>query len=183
MNRVSTYYSWAQMNTKPRIISNEKGKREKLNGFLSVDLITAKEHIEFKESSKTDDVAEYLHNLCVKSESEKYNKITIILDNNSSHKELMRYKLWHLNKSNAKTREIEVEFMYTPAYSPDFNVAEYVIHQIRLKLLHHSKAGSKVKELSEKVLKYIENQSLQTKEQIRNTINHILKLGELDVLL
>ncbi len=31
--------------------------------------------------------------------------------------------------------ELEVEFIYTPPYSPDFNLVEYLIHQLRLQLL------------------------------------------------
>ncbi|WP_445304592.1 transposase [Microcoleus sp. S13C4] len=29
-----------------------------------------------------------------------------------------------------------VEFVYTPPYSPNFNLVEYLIHLFRLRLLH-----------------------------------------------
>ena len=33
--------------------------------------------------------------------------------------------------------KIQVEFLHTPPYSPDFNLAEYIIHLLRLRFLHH----------------------------------------------
>ena len=33
--------------------------------------------------------------------------------------------------------KIVVDFIHTPTYSPNFNLVEYIIHLLRLKLLHH----------------------------------------------
>jgi hypothetical protein len=33
--------------------------------------------------------------------------------------------------------QITIEFIYLPPYSPNFNLVEYLIHLLRLRLLHH----------------------------------------------
>ena len=33
--------------------------------------------------------------------------------------------------------QIVVDFIHTPIYSPKFNLVEYIIHLLRLKLLYH----------------------------------------------
>jgi hypothetical protein len=33
--------------------------------------------------------------------------------------------------------KIVVDFIHTPIYSPNFNLVEYIIHLLRLKLLHY----------------------------------------------
>lgn len=58
--------------------------------MLCVDAITGEEYLKLKERSKTEDVSSYFTefvNDCVKS-GVKY--LTIILDNNSTHKQKMR---------------------------------------------------------------------------------------------
>ena len=52
-DRPSIFYGWAPKNTRPEIPSNEKGRRNKLNGMISVDAFTGKEYLELKEKSKT----------------------------------------------------------------------------------------------------------------------------------
>ena len=47
------FYGWAEKNTLPEIPSNEKGRRNKLNGMISVDVSTGKEYLKLKEKSKT----------------------------------------------------------------------------------------------------------------------------------
>ena len=38
------FYGWAEKNTRPKIKSNEKRKRHKVNGLLSVDAISGEEY-------------------------------------------------------------------------------------------------------------------------------------------
>ena len=68
--------------------------------------------------------------------------------------------------------KILVEFIYTPPYSPDFNLAEYIIHLIRLNLLHHLPVGITIEQLREKLEKYSQFHQLMTPIQIQRTINH-----------
>ncbi len=89
----------------------------------------------------------------------------------------MRLLLSEKMKLNPNLSEIEVEFINTPTYSPDFNLAEYLIHQLRLKLLHHLPCNTSLNEVIEKIQYFLQDNRLQTPRQIKNTINHIFKLG------
>lgn len=72
--------------------------------------------------------------------------------------------------------KIEVEFIYTPPDSPDFNLAEYLIHLLRLELLHHLPVLISIQEVRKKLENYFQYSQLQTPEQIQNTIQHIYNL-------
>ena len=95
----------------------------------------------------------------------------IILDNNSTHKHKLRSYL----RAELFTAEIEdkltVEFIYLPAYSPNFNLVEYLIHLLRLRLLHHLPIGTAIDQVQLKLQNFFETQQLQTPIQIENTIN------------
>jgi len=121
-------------NSRPQILSKE-GTWLKKNGLFAVNAITGKEYLTFTEKAKATDVAEFLTNLSLDLQKEKSTKLTIILDNNTTHKKKMK----SLVKESLNIKEItdfKIEFIHTPGYSPDFNLAEYLIHQLRLKLIH-----------------------------------------------
>ncbi len=103
--------------------------------------------------------------------------LTIYLDNNSTHQDQMRYTLDRLLKSNPQLQDFRIEFNYTPRYSPDFNLVDYSIHLVRLKLLHHLPAKATMADIERSLSDFFRHKQLQTAEQIRNTINHILNLG------
>ncbi len=44
-DRPSIFYAWAQKNTRPQVPSNERGRRQKLNGMMSVDTVTGEEYL------------------------------------------------------------------------------------------------------------------------------------------
>lgn len=83
-----------------------------------------------------------------------------------------------LSELNIK-EDIEIEFIYTPPYSPNFNLVEYLIHQLRLQLLHHQPVGMTIELIREKLEKYLQSNQLQTPQQIQNTIAHICSLAAL----
>jgi hypothetical protein len=62
-DRPSLYYAWAQRNSKPEVPSNEKRKRNKVNGMISVDAVSGEIYLELKPNSKTEDVAQYFIDL------------------------------------------------------------------------------------------------------------------------
>jgi ATP-dependent protease ClpP protease subunit len=72
--------------------------------------------------------------------------------------------------------KIKVEFINTPKYSPNFNLAEYMIHQIRLQILHHQLADMKLDEVEKRLKRKMKEGKLQSKEQIKNTVEHIFNL-------
>jgi hypothetical protein len=49
-----THYAWATKNTKPRIFSDER-HRQKMNGFLTVDVQRGTTHVEIKAQSTTEE--------------------------------------------------------------------------------------------------------------------------------
>ena len=78
--------------------------------------------------------------------------------------------------------KIKVEFLHTPPYSPksksriNFNLAEYIIHLLRLKFLHHLPLNTTIDQIEQKLSDYFLSHQLQTSKQIKNTIRHICDL-------
>jgi DDE superfamily endonuclease len=175
-NRPSTYYGWAEKNTRPQVASDESKKREKLNGLLAVDAVSGAEFLRLVPIAKTEDVALYFGELCKECIQARIKHLTIILDNNSTHKDKLRRYLWAELFTSGIDEQITVEFVYTPPYSPNFNLVEYLIHLLRLRLLHHLPSGTSIEQVEMKLKTFFETQQLQTPIQISNTIQHIYNL-------
>ena len=90
------------------------------------------------------------------------------------HKDKMRYERWLRMHEQHDLDGFRVRFLDTPRYSPELKLAEYSIHQVRLRLFHHWPSRPKMDELCETIQSSLKEKQLQTKEQIRATINHIL---------
>jgi hypothetical protein len=158
--------------------SNER-RRNKVNGLLTVDVETGEEYLKLKERAKTEDIASYFAEFCWDCVKQGITKLSVILDNNATPKQKMRNLLKsQLIELNIQ-EDIQVEFIYTPPYSPNFNLVEYLIYQLRLQLLHHQPAGMTIELLREKLEKYLQTNQLQTPQQIQNTIAHICSLAPL----
>ena len=175
-NRPSIYYGWAEKNTRPQVPSDESKRREKLNGLLAVDAISGEEFLRLVPIAKTEDLASYFGELCQGCIQEKIKHLTIILDNNSTHKDKLRRYLWAELFTSGIDEQITVEFIYTPPYSPNFNLVEYLIHLLRLRLLHHLPSGISIEQVEMRLITFFETQQLQTPTQILNTIQHIYNL-------
>lgn len=74
--------------------------------------------------------------------------------------------------------KIIVEFIHTPAYSPNFNLAEYEIHLLRLEKLHHLPSNITIAEIEEKLQNV---KILMNKVQISKTLEHIFALASLSI--
>jgi transposase len=173
--RPSLFYGWAQRNTRPEVPSNER-KRDKLNGFLCVDAHSGEEFLRLNPKAKTEDVSAYLAQLCLDSVERGYTQLSIILDNNPTHKLKMQGQLaMHLEQMRL-TQSIEVEFLYLPSYSPKLNLVEYVIHLLRLRFLHHLPIGTTLTEIEQKLNRFFDIQQLLSAEQVQNTLNFIFSL-------
>lgn len=175
-NRPSTYYGWAEKNTRPQVPSNESKKREKLNGLLAVDAVSGEEFLRLVPTAKTEDIAMYFGELCLDCVQQKISHLTIILDNNSTHKDKLRRYLSAELFTSGIDEHITIEFVYTPPYSPNFNLVEYLIHLLRLRLLHHLPTGTSIEQVEMRLQTFFETQQLQTPIQIFNTIQHIYNL-------
>jgi transposase len=154
-----------------------------LNGLLAVDAHSGQEYIKLTPKAKTEDLVDYFYDLALQAQKEGFNQLTLILDNNSTHKDKMRYYLWLKLKTKPELLHFRVNYLYTPTYSPNFNLAEYIIHLIRLNLLHHLPANVTLDDIKNKISNFFLLNQLQTPLQILNTINHILKLGGIKCLL
>lgn len=191
-NRPTTYYGWAEKNTRPQVPSNESKKsgvravgfpdhatnpsREKLNGLLAVDAVSGEEFLRLVPTAKTEDIAMYFGELCLDCVQQKISHLTIILDNNSTHKDKLRRYLSAELFTSGIDEHITIEFVYTPPYSPNFNLVEYLIHLLRLRLLHHLPTGTSIEQVEMRLQTFFETQQLQTPIQIFNTIQHIYNL-------
>lgn len=170
------------MNRRYRVPSYEKNRSVRY-GFLSIDAHDGEEYIDFAKKLNSETVAEYLQALAGDAQQAGYTLLTIIIDNNSMHKDKMRYELWLRMHQGHDFDRFRVRFLDTPRYSPEMNLAEYIIHQLRRRLLHHISSRPKIDELCRKIKTSLQSTQLQTKEQIRATINHILKLANVDCII
>ena len=59
--------------------------------------MSGKEYLQLKSKAKSEDIASYFGLLCDDLSSQGYCKVTIILDNNSTHKDKMKFQLETLN--------------------------------------------------------------------------------------
>ena len=116
--------------------SDESKKREKLNGLLAIDAVSGEEFLRLVPTAKTADLALYLGELCKECIQERIKHFTIILDNNFTHKYKLNRYLWAELFTSGIEEQITVEFIYTPPDSPNFYLVKYLIHLLRLILLH-----------------------------------------------
>lgn len=144
--------------------------------MLSVDAISGQEYLQLKSKAKSEDIASYFCMLCDDLLNQGYRKVIIILDNNSTHKNKMKSQLDVLMSALEINSKIQVEFIHTPPYSPDFNLAEYIIHLLRLRFLHHLPLNITIEQIEQKLGDYFLSHQLQTPKQIENTIRHICDL-------
>ena len=175
-DRPSLYYAWAERNTKPEVSSNEKRKRNKVNGMLAVDAVSGEVYLQLQPCSKTEDVVRYLIELSQDAYNDNIEKLWIVLDNNPTHKKKMKRLFKEALETLGLANKIIVEFIHTPAYSPDFNLAEYEIHLLRLEKLHHLPSNITIAEIEQK-LKNVK--ILMNSVQISRTLEHIFALAPL----
>jgi hypothetical protein len=174
-DRPSLFYGWAERNTRPEVESDES-TRNKLNGFLSVDAVSGAEFFRLSSGSKTEDVSEYLAELCLESVELGYTKLCIILDNNSTHKQKMQAQLAVHLQEMGLARSITVECLYVPPYSPKLNLVEYVIHLLRLRFLHHLPVGTSLGQIGQQIENFLESHQFLSAEQVQKTLRHIFSL-------
>jgi transposase len=90
----------------------------KANAFAFYS-INGKNLIDFMESSKAENVCEFLMKI---AEQNPRKKIILVLDNSRSH---------HADKTIRKARELKITLVFVPPYSPDINPVEFVWKTIK----------------------------------------------------
>jgi len=174
-DRPSLFYGWAERNTRPEVKSDER-TRNKLNGLLGVDAVSGEEFFRLSPGSKTEDVSEYLAELCLDCVELGYTKLCIILDNNPTHKQKMQAQLaLHLEQMGLASA-ITVECLYVPCYSPKLNLVEYVIHLLRLRFLHHLPLGTTLVQIEQQLAQFFASNQFLSAQQVQKTLNFIFSL-------
>jgi transposase len=172
----SSYYGWAKKNTRPKVKSNE-AKRNRANGLLAIDIDTGKEYLWLSSHAQSDDVARYMAHLTLEMSREKVEKLEIVLDNNTTHRQKMQRLFIQEVKALAFKEQTEITtevvFTYIPAYSPKLNLVEYAIHLLRQRCLHHRPYNMNLEQIEEKIRTEILKRPLLNPSQIINILNFI----------
>jgi transposase len=100
---------------KPKIFKNTQRMKANANAFYALN---GNSVIDFKESSKAKDVSEFLER--IKGENDC--GIIVTLDNSKTH---------HADITVKKAKQLDMIFVFLPAYSPDLNPLEYIWKSIR----------------------------------------------------
>ena len=153
-------------NTRPRFPTNEKKERASTASCAGTG--TGGECFfaaEPKANSTT--VAAYFHDLATHAHAQGATKRTVLLDRNSPHGPKMRQALADLQPL------IPVVFLYLAAYSPRLNPAEYLIHLIRLKLLHHAAPTQHLAQVPQRLEKNVHKKVWLSPEQLINLLTFI----------
>lgn len=144
--------------------------------MLCVDAVSGEEFFRLSPGSKTEDVSEYLAQLCWNYVELGSDQLCIILDNNPTHKHKMQSQLTLHLEQMGLAKSITVECLYLPPYSPKLNLVEYVIHLIRLKFLHHLPMGTTLEQIEQKLFQFLDSNQFLSAQQVQNTLNFIFSL-------
>lgn len=173
-----THYAWAPKNTAPTVPSDERN-RKKLNGFLGVDLQRGTTDVDFRAQGKTNDAVVMVVLLVLRYARRGFRWITVILDNATIHRAAMKAAVAGLlaeiaeNPAWTDLKNINLEFLHTPSYSPAFNPAEYLIHLVRQDALYHLPCTFTLQDKAECVKRHLAQGPPLTPKQMQNLLRHI----------
>ena len=145
--------------------------------MLSIDMESGQEYLWLSSHAQSDDVARYMAHLTLEMQQQGVERVEILLDNNTTHKQKMqefyREEIEQLGKEHGKEIKTELIFTFLPAYSPKLNLVEYAIHLLRLRCLHHRPYKMKMEEIEERIQRELQKQKLLNPQQIINILQHI----------
>jgi len=172
-----THYAWAEKNTKPKIPSDEC-HRQKLNGFLTIDVQRGSTRVDFKKQSTTE-IAVGVVVLTVLIYLQKgFNHLTFLLDNAKIHGKKMEANVhkWLAEIAQQVTLpEFTLSFWHTPSYSPQLNPAEYLIHEVRRNGLYQVPCTLTVQEKAERIRTQLARGSPMNDQQMRKLLDFIAR--------
>jgi DDE superfamily endonuclease len=114
-------------------------------------------------------VAAHFNDLATHAHTQGATKLTVLLDRNSTHGPKMRQALLELQPL------IPVVFLYVAAYSPHLNPVEYLIHLIRLALLHHADPTQNLAQVQKRLEKNVHKKIWLSPEQLIKLLSFIDK--------
>ena len=139
-----------------------------MNAFLAIEIGSIECFFEAHTTMRSDTVALCIHNAAQHLQQTGFKKVMFFLDQNPTHKNLMRYNLALLPKL-----DIDIEFRYFPTYSPKLNIVEFLIHRIRQKKLHHAPHERNLDEIIIDLKDYLHLKKTFSVDSIYNTFDHI----------
>jgi hypothetical protein len=169
--RPSTHYMWGQVGQQPVVKSNEKN-RHRTNGFISIDAISAQTTVWQSEIAQAQQVAEFCLILAQNAQNENKKALKIVLDNNKTHLKKMKTIFGQLAIENQIT--VTVSWIHTARYAPKYNLAEYAIAILRKKATHHLPTDFTIDQVCHRINRILNEEEIMTKQQVHNTIDHIL---------
>lgn len=172
-----THYAWSQKNTKPTISSDEL-HRQRLNGFLTVDVQRGTTRVDFNRQSTTDEVVMVVVLTVLIYLQKGFSQLTVLLDNAKIHGKRMETKVQELLNQIAQFMVLpkySLNFWHTPSYSPWLNPAEYLIHEVRRNGLYNVPCTLTVLEKAERIQKQLARGSPMTDSQMRNLLDFIAR--------
>jgi len=170
-----THYAWAERDTAPTLPSDER-KREKLNGFLAVDLGSGEATVDFQPQAKTANAVWVFALVVLRYARLGFRQVVLVLDHCTIHNDAMKAALAALLAEIPLASGVAVEFLHTPVYSPSFNPAEYLIRLVRKNSLYHLPWGMTLQQRAERVRGHLAQAPPQTPQQVKNILRHIYGL-------
>jgi hypothetical protein len=169
--RPSTHYQWGLIGKQPQLASDEK-QPQRTNGFISVEVMAGEIDLWQNPQAKAEQVAHFCFRQARKAQQQGFARLIIVLDNNKTHLKKMKTQFEDLlQEANVG---IQVHFIHTARYAPTYNLAEYIIAVIRKKALHHLPADFTLEQVCQRMYQILQQEPIQTKQQIWNTLDHIL---------
>lgn len=170
-----THYAWAEKNSKPKIRSDER-HRQKLNGFLTVDVQRGSTRVDFKQQSSTETVIGIVVLTVLIYLQQGFRQLTFLLDNAKIHGRKMEdgVQQWLAGIAGQVTLpEYTLSFWHTPSYSPRLNPAEYLIHEVRRKGLYQVPCTFTVQEKAERIKQQLARGSPMDDQQMQRLLDFI----------
>lgn len=170
-----THYAWAEKNTQPKIASDER-HRQKLNGFLTVDVQRGTTRVDFKKQSATETAVEVVVMTVLMYLQKGFKHLTFVLDNAKIHGQKMEAGVhqWLVDiAQQVSLPELTIDFWHTPSYSPQLNPAEYLIHEVRRNGLYHVPCTLTVQQKAERIRTQLARGSPMDEQQMRHLLDFI----------
>lgn len=145
--------------------------------MLSINVESGEEYLWLSSHAQSDDVARYMAHLTLEMDRQGVERVEIMLDNNTTHKQKMQQlyaeEVEKLGQEHKRQIRTQLVFTFLPAYSPKLNLVEYAIRLLRLRCLHHRPFNMKMHQMEERIQRELQKQKLLTPQQILNILQHI----------
>ena len=144
-------------------------KRDRLNGFLGIELWSGLHFFESSREATSESVAGYFSRLAAELYQGGIRVLHVFLDRHSTHKAKMQACFRGLLGALG----LRCEFHLMAGYSPKLNPVEYAIHLLRQRVLHQSECRRSLASFVGQIESVCQAGGVLSKEQIINLLAHI----------